>query len=74
MRWQPGSSAWKNIGTSASFAQASTRWVSQGTRIWPRNPKRMRGPDTLGREKHWILEIHLVDPERRFEGFYKRLI
>ncbi|MGE0118060.1 MAG: M24 family metallopeptidase [Dongiaceae bacterium] len=43
-------------------------------RIGPRNPTRMRGPDGFGREKHWILEIHLVDRERRFGGFYERLL
>jgi Xaa-Pro dipeptidase len=56
------------------FPHALTPGNKDLTRIWPRNPMRMRGPDTLGREKHWILEIHLVDPERRFGGFYKRLI
>jgi hypothetical protein len=30
------------------------------------------GPD--GQERHWILEIHLVDPQRRFGGFYERLL
>src|ERR1700723_2481069 len=29
--------------------------------IWPANPWPMRAPDHLGRERHWILEIHLVD-------------
>jgi len=34
----------------------------------------MRAPDHLGRERHWILEIHLVDPARTFGGFYERLL
>jgi Xaa-Pro aminopeptidase len=43
-------------------------------RICPKNPTPMRGNDTLGREKHWILEIHLVDHARIFGGFYERLL
>jgi len=44
------------------------------TAIWPGNTEVMRGKDHLGRERHWILEIHLVDPERTFGGFYERLL
>lgn len=43
-------------------------------RISPANQSRMRDPDALGQEKHWILEIHLTDRERRFGGFYERLL
>jgi Xaa-Pro dipeptidase len=43
-------------------------------RISPRNPTRMRTPDGNGRQKHWILEIHLVDRARTFGGFYERLL
>ncbi|MEI9931319.1 MAG: M24 family metallopeptidase [Rhizomicrobium sp.] len=35
-------------------------------RIAPANPKRMRDPDDNGDERHWILEIHLVDKTRTF--------
>jgi hypothetical protein len=38
------------------------------------NDTRMRDPDTNGRERHWILEIHLVDKARTFGGFYERLL
>jgi Xaa-Pro dipeptidase len=34
----------------------------------------MREPDHLGRERHWILEIHLVDRARTFGGFYEQLL
>jgi Xaa-Pro aminopeptidase len=34
----------------------------------------MRRPDPAGRLCHWILEIHLVDRERGFGGFYEQLI
>ena len=44
------------------------------TRIWPDNPRPLSDPDHLGRERHWILEIHLVDQARTFGGFYERLL
>lgn len=43
-------------------------------RISPANTTPMRDPDAAGQQKHWILEVHLVDPERRFGGFYERLM
>jgi Xaa-Pro dipeptidase len=43
-------------------------------RIAPANPKRMRDPDDNGRERFWILEIHLIDKARTFGGFYERLL
>jgi len=43
-------------------------------RVSPRNPTPMRGVDAAGRARHWILEIHLVSPDRQFGGFYERLL
>lgn len=43
-------------------------------RIAPANPKPMRDPDANGCERHWILEIHLVDKARTYGGFYERLL
>jgi len=43
-------------------------------RIAPANPQRMRDPADNGEERHWILEIHLVDKARTFGGFYERLL
>jgi Xaa-Pro dipeptidase len=34
----------------------------------------MRRKDRSGRVCHWILEVHLVDGERRFGGFYEELL
>ncbi|MEU9035126.1 M24 family metallopeptidase [Streptomyces sp. NPDC048352] len=42
--------------------------------IAPTNPNRLRGKDDAGRRCHWILEVHLVDPRRRFGGFYEQLL
>ena len=43
-------------------------------RIKPGNHKRMRDPDPNGNERHWILEIHLIDKTRSYGGFYERLL
>jgi Xaa-Pro dipeptidase len=52
------------------------RWPGERERmvIWPANVWPMRDLDHLGRERHWILEIHLVDAARSFGGFYERLL
>ena len=34
----------------------------------------MRRIDRTWRVCHWILEIHLIDPVRRFGGFYEQLL
>ena len=46
----------------------------EGRMIAAGNTKRMRDPDEKGDERHWILEIHLVDRTRTFGGFYERLL
>jgi hypothetical protein len=43
-------------------------------RISPANPTRMRDPDASGQDKYWIIEVHLVDRDRTFGGFYERLL
>jgi Xaa-Pro aminopeptidase len=43
-------------------------------RISPGNTTRMRDLDADGRARHWILEIHLLAPDRSFGGFYERLL
>jgi Xaa-Pro dipeptidase len=42
--------------------------------VHPKNPRKMRevGPDGL--ERHWILEIHFVDREKKIGGFYEELL
>jgi len=42
--------------------------------IRPGNPQPLREPDAKGMPRHWILEIHFVDQERRFGGFYEELL
>jgi Xaa-Pro dipeptidase len=38
------------------------------------NDDPMRRDDPAGNRCHWILEIHLVDPARRFGGFFEQLL
>lgn len=38
------------------------------------NDEPMRRPDPTGRPSHWILEIHLIDPTRKFGGFHEQLV
>lgn len=42
--------------------------------ITPGSGRPMRRTDRAGRRCHWILEIHLVDRERGFGGFYEELL
>ncbi len=42
--------------------------------VHPDNHRPMRSIDQQGRERHWILEIHFVDRERQFGGFYEELL
>jgi Xaa-Pro aminopeptidase len=42
--------------------------------IAPGNGTPMRQHDKAGRVCHWILEIHLVDANREFGGFYEQLL
>ncbi|WP_044559968.1 M24 family metallopeptidase [Azospirillum sp. B4] len=52
------------------------RWPGEKDhyRVNPANPTRMRDPDAQGQEKHWILEVHLVNRARTYGGFYERLL
>jgi Xaa-Pro aminopeptidase len=34
----------------------------------------LREPDTRGMPRHWILEIHFVDRQRNFGGFFEQLL
>lgn len=43
-------------------------------RINPNNPTRLADPDAFGRTRYWIIETHLIAPDRSFGGFYERLL
>ena len=38
------------------------------------NGTRLREPDAAGRPRHWILEIHFIDRQRRIGGFFEELL
>ncbi len=42
--------------------------------VAPGSDQPMRRLDSLGRQCHWILEIHLVDCDRGIGGFYEELL
>lgn len=48
--------------------ERAVAWADAG------NHTPMRGLDPLGRERHWILEIHLIDRQRRIGAFYEELL
>jgi Xaa-Pro dipeptidase len=58
----------------SEFAHALIPGDRALNRISPLNPAPMNDPDSKGRARHWILEIHLVSPEGNFGGFYERLL
>jgi Xaa-Pro aminopeptidase len=58
----------------SEFAHSQIPGDKALNRIGPQNPNPMSDPDGLGRPRHWILEIHLVAPDRSFGGFYERLL
>jgi len=43
-------------------------------RIRPDNEWRMDAPGPNGETRHWILEVHLLDPTGAFGGFYEELL
>jgi Xaa-Pro dipeptidase len=58
----------------AEFPHARLPGRKQDHHISPENPDPMRRPDANGRARHWILEIHIVSPDRQYGGFYERLL
>jgi Xaa-Pro dipeptidase len=58
----------------SEFAHAWLPGDKELSLIGPDNPAPLSDPDVHGRERHWILEIHLVDAARTFGGFYERLL
>jgi Xaa-Pro dipeptidase len=42
--------------------------------VHPKSSLSMRSLDEKGEKRHWILEIHFVDRERRIGGFFEELL
>lgn len=60
--------------TIGEFPHLTWPGAREHTRIYPANPMRLSDPDHLGRKRHWIIETHLVAPDRSYGGFYERLL
>jgi Xaa-Pro dipeptidase len=58
----------------SEFAHAQIPGAKDLTRIAPLNPEPMSNLDAHGRPRHWIGEIHLVERDESFGGFYERLL
>jgi Xaa-Pro dipeptidase len=56
------------------FPFASAERSASLNRIRPANAWPMNDPDARGEPRHWILEIHLLDPTGSFGGFYEELL
>jgi len=59
--------------TVGEFPHLTWPGEREHTRIYPDNPNKLSEPDHLGRKRYWIIETHLVAPDRSFGGFYERL-
>lgn len=60
--------------TIGEFSHLTWPGEKDHQRIAPANPTRLSNPDAFGRARHWIIEIHLLAPDRSFGGFYERLL
>jgi Xaa-Pro aminopeptidase len=58
----------------SEFAHAHIPGARAFKFIHPSNTRPLRDLDELGRERHWILEVHLVNRARTYGGFYERLL
>jgi Xaa-Pro dipeptidase len=56
------------------FPFSRTERDAAKNRIRPDNDCPMNAKGDLGEERHWILEIHLLDPTGAFGGFYEELL
>ncbi len=45
-----------------------------GNYIHPNNHEQMQAPDIFGHVRDWILEIHFIDQNNRFGGFFEQLL
>jgi Xaa-Pro aminopeptidase len=60
--------------TVGEFPHLTWPGAREQTRIYPDNPSRLSDLDHLGRKRFWIIETHLIAPDRSFGGFYERLL
>ncbi|GAA4748577.1 M24 family metallopeptidase [Sphingomonas daechungensis] len=56
------------------FPHAHLPDTKDSQRIAPANGGRLSDCDGLGRKRFWIIEVHLLAPDRSYGGFYERLL
>ncbi|MFC1400810.1 MULTISPECIES: M24 family metallopeptidase [Streptacidiphilus] len=69
-----GLGGWHAGHLVGEFPPENDEWADAEAHIAPANDTPLRRVDRAGRRCHWILEIHLVDLERGFGGFYEELL
>ncbi|MFI6620573.1 M24 family metallopeptidase [Streptomyces sp. NPDC050528] len=65
---------WQSGHLVGEFPPEHNNWEDVDSHIVPANDKPLRRTDEAGRLLHWILEIHLIDQQRQFGGFYEELL
>ncbi|MCX5062919.1 MULTISPECIES: M24 family metallopeptidase [unclassified Streptomyces] len=70
--WQLG--GWHAGHLVGEFPHETIDGADTESYITPANDTPLRRTDKAGRRCHWILEIHLIDREREFGGFYEELL
>ncbi|MFF3417462.1 M24 family metallopeptidase [Streptomyces sp. NPDC002698] len=70
--WEPG--GWHAGHLVGEFPHEVIDGADAESYITAANDTPLRRTDKAGRTCHWILEIHLVDREHRFGGFYEELL
>jgi Xaa-Pro aminopeptidase len=70
--WVPG--GWHAGHLVGEFPHETIDGAKIESYIAPGNTTPLRRTDRAGQRCHWILEIHLTDPRRKFGGFYEQLL
>ena len=70
---------WGHVGGHAGhlvgeFPHVLVDGDKQQSYIAPANTHPMRRQDAAGQDCHWILEVHLIDRQRGFGGFFEQLL
>ncbi|MFD9792515.1 M24 family metallopeptidase [Streptomyces sp. NPDC059070] len=70
--WEIG--IWHAGHLVGEFPHETNEGAKAESYITPDNDNPLRRTDRKGRTCHWILELHFVDRERGFGGFYEQLL
>jgi Xaa-Pro dipeptidase len=56
------------------FPHEKLKPENYGLYVHPKNPNDMFAPDAKGNKRHWILEIHFINSEKKFGGFFEQVL